>query len=85
MPLKPYMYLYFVDRGNPSFAFQGPCIMQDFDTTLGESEAQACEREQLRQRVWEFLTRLLKKIILFVSFGTGVLGLLWLLGRIFKR
>lgn len=28
---------------------------------------------------------MLKKLILFVSFGPGVLGVLWLIGRILRR
>ena len=61
--------------------------MQNFDTssTLGEEQAPSDERENVRQRVWEFLTYLFKRFVLFVSFGTGILGFLWLLGRIFRR
>jgi len=60
--------------------------MQNFDTsTMGEQEAPADDRENLKQRAWDFLVYLFKRFILFVSFGTGVMGLLWLLGRIFKR
>lgn len=58
--------------------------MQDFDATTME-EAQAPGREELRERVWEFLTWLVKRVILFVSFGPGILGVLWLFGRIFRR
>jgi hypothetical protein len=59
--------------------------MQDFSTTFEEGQAQTGEREQIRQRVWEFLVYLFKRFILIVSFGTGVMGFLWLLGRIFNR
>lgn len=59
--------------------------MQDFDTTLGEDQAESTERECAKQRVWDFLVYLFKRFVLFVSFGTGVLGFLWLLGRIFRR
>lgn len=69
----------------------GSPIMQDFDTTMGEDRAQqdgapaGDEREQIRQRLWDILVRLFKRFVLVVSFGTGVMGFLWLLGRIFKR
>lgn len=59
--------------------------MQDFDTTLGEASSAGDEREDAAEKIWDFLQYLLKRFILFVSFGTGVLGFLWLLGRIFKR
>jgi hypothetical protein len=59
--------------------------MQDFDTTLGEDQTDSAEREGAKQRVWDFLVYLFKRFVLFVSFGTGVLGFLWLLGRIFRR
>jgi len=59
--------------------------MQDFDTTMEQAATLGDEREGLRQRVWEFLIQLLRKVVLFISFGPGVLGVLWILGRIFKR
>lgn len=58
--------------------------MQDFDATTVE-EARTLGQDEIRERIWEFLTYLLKRVILFVSFGPGVLGVLWLLGRIFRR
>ena len=65
--------------------------MQDSETTMNPGNARQGaaaaedERENARARLWDFLVALFKRFILFVSFGTGVLGFLWLLGRIFKR
>ena len=57
--------------------------MQDFDTTM-ETETSDTQ-ERLRDRLWAFLTYVLKRVVLVISFGPGILGLLWLFGRIFKR
>lgn len=67
--------------------------MQDSDTTQSsnwsqgafDGSARESDREVLRERIWDFLIHLFKRFILFISFGTGILGLAWLLGRIFKR
>ncbi len=57
--------------------------MQDFEATM-ETQT-AADTERLRDRLWSFLIYVLKRLILVISFGPGVLGLLWLVGRIFKR
>lgn len=61
--------------------------MQDFDTTTDDSDAAGAddERECKRQRLRDFWKLIAKRFVLFVSFGPGVLGFLWLLGRILKR
>ncbi len=38
-----------------------------------------------RERFRIFLLQLLKKLVMFISFGPGVLGTLWLIGRVFTR
>ncbi|MBI2810980.1 MAG: hypothetical protein HYX67_09155 [Candidatus Melainabacteria bacterium] len=62
--------------------------MQDFDTTT-EDDATTNENEEGRESHREKFRVLakgaLKKFVLFLSFGPGVLGFLWLLGRILKR
>jgi len=58
--------------------------MQDFDATTVEG-VDALSQDDLKEKIWDFLTLLVKRVILFVSFGPGILGVLWLLGRIFKR
>ncbi len=66
--------------------------MQDFDTTTdddattSENENENEEsRESGREKFRVFAKGALKKFVLFLSFGPGVLGFLWLLGRILKR
>jgi hypothetical protein len=62
--------------------------MQDFDTTTedGATDSENDEsRESNREKFRVFAKSALKKFVLFLSFGPGVLGFLWLLGRILKR
>lgn len=59
--------------------------MTDFDATLDDADLKSQEREVIRERLWDFLVRMTKRFVLFVSFGPGVLGVLWLIGKIFKR
>ena len=62
--------------------------MQDFDTTTDDeattNESEEC-KESNREKFRLFAKDALKKFVLFLSFGPGVLGFLWLLGRILKR
>lgn len=64
--------------------------MQDFDTTandeaaVDENDEETCA-EGGREKFRAFAKGALKKFVLFLSFGPGVLGFLWLLGRILKR
>lgn len=60
--------------------------MADFDTTTdGATEVSEEERESLADRSRGTAKYLLRRFVLLVSFGPGVLGLLWLIGRIIKR
>ncbi|MFN8554173.1 MAG: hypothetical protein U0103_22075 [Candidatus Obscuribacterales bacterium] len=61
--------------------------MQDFDTTTDDAttdESEECH-ESKREKFRLLAKGALKKFVLFLSFGPGVLGFLWLLGRILKR
>lgn len=58
--------------------------MQDFETTTENTEAGE-ERESLTERLNGYFKPFLKKAILLISFGPGILGVLWLIGKIFKR
>jgi hypothetical protein len=58
--------------------------MQDFETTTEDASSDS-NRAELRERVVTVLVNVFKKFIIFVSFGPGVFGLLWLIGRIFKK
>ena len=57
--------------------------MQDFETQADDSEATS--GEEAAQRSKDAFRDLLKRIILVISFGPGVLGFLWLVGRIVRR
>jgi hypothetical protein len=61
--------------------------MQDFDTTTDDETTGEHEesRETNREKFRAFAKKALKKFVLFLSFGPGVLGFVWLLGRILKR
>ena len=62
--------------------------MQDFETGEANSEAafesSAEARSRWREKARDFSSGMLRKILMFISFGPGVLGVLWLIGRIFK-
>lgn len=59
--------------------------MQDFDTKTQEPGSSKEQHHEPKARLWDLIRYLIKRIVVFVSFGPGVLGVLWLLGRIFKR
>ncbi len=52
------------------------------DTDSFDSEE---ERSEKRARIGEVFRNLLKRVVMLVSFGPGVLGVLWLIGRILRR
>lgn len=54
--------------------------MQDYETAEDPSSL-----EEKSDRVSGILKSMLKRLIAFVCFGPGVLGVLWILGRLFKR
>lgn len=56
--------------------------MQEFDTT--REDAESVEDEKPAQ-TGVLLRSLLKRLVVFICFGPGVLGVLWIIGRIFKR
>jgi hypothetical protein len=58
--------------------------MQDFETGSADADTCAERNERLEQMrlYWRFVA---KRILVFVCFGPGVLGCLWLIGRILKR
>ncbi|CAN5527028.1 hypothetical protein BH11CYA1_BH11CYA1_05710 [soil metagenome] len=57
--------------------------MQDFETQADDSEATGSEEAVLRSKA--AFRDLLKRFILLISFGPGVLGFLWMIGRIVRR
>ncbi len=58
--------------------------MQEFNITIEEADSNNGSIDR-RQQMWSFVTYLVKRVVVLISFGPGVVGLLWLLGRIFKK
>jgi hypothetical protein len=56
-------------------------VSEEADQTLGVDG----EREAKRARFREFVKSGIKKFFALISFGPGVLGLLWLIGKILRR
>lgn len=57
----------------------------EFETNAESAEAsEHGDKESLAQRSKGLLDASLRRLVLFVSFGPGVLGFLWLIGRILK-
>ncbi len=60
--------------------------MAEFETTAeGSDVSSEDERDRLPHRANAWLRAMARRLVLFVSFGPGVLGFLWLIGRILKR
>jgi hypothetical protein len=61
--------------------------MQDFETTANDAESGADQdgKAPARERLSKTATYIVRRVILLLSFGPGLLGFLWLLGRILKR
>ncbi len=62
--------------------------MQEFDVSTEKSVGEYAGDETYQQkmaRFQELLKYLSKRLLVFVSFGPGVLGLLWLIGRLFTK
>lgn len=60
--------------------------MQDFEATAENTEQSRDDGKPcVATRVNEAFRMLLKRFVLLISFGPGILGFLWLLGRILKR
>lgn len=57
--------------------------MQDYETS--QDSSQTLEEENSKDQVGEFLKVILKRVLVFICFGPGVLGVLWIIGRLFKR
>ncbi len=58
--------------------------MQDFETSTENNESVDDDRESAYERLNVTAKQVFKKFVLFVSFGPGILGFLWLLGKVFK-
>jgi hypothetical protein len=58
--------------------------MQDFDTQEHDSEVGEGSQDA-GERGKNLMRYLLKRFILLVSFGPGILGFLWLVGKIIRK
>jgi hypothetical protein len=61
--------------------------MNDFDAQTDEidEDEQLDERSDRRERVVSVVRVLARRLVLFLSFGPGVIGFVWLIGRILRR
>jgi hypothetical protein len=62
--------------------------MDGFETATEEADQSSVaddEREAKRAKFREGIKSVLKRMFTFLSFGPGVLGFLWLIGRILRR
>lgn len=50
-----------------------------------EEKVDGWDHEQAMETSRDLVQNLLRRFVLFVSFGPGVLGFLWLIGRILRR
>lgn len=57
--------------------------MQEFETS--EESGALDDNSSNHHAFREFLRYILKRMVVFVCFGPGILGVLWTIGRIFKR
>lgn len=58
--------------------------MANFDETEDKREDEV-ERSKTLESTKSLFEMMLRKFVFCVSFGPGVLGVLWLIGRILKR
>lgn len=56
--------------------------MQDYQTENDDADVLENGKKGTAK---DIVRNMLKKIVTFVCFGPGVLGVLWIFGRIFKR
>ena len=61
--------------------------MNDFDAQTDEihEDEQLDEQSDKRERVVSLVRVLARRFVLFLSFGPGVIGFVWLIGRILRR
>lgn len=57
--------------------------MQDYETS--QDSANSSEEDCPRSRFGLMVKSLLKRMVVFLCFGPGILGVMWIIGRLFKR
>lgn len=58
--------------------------MQDYETS-NDSSSSFDDEVESANHAGDFIRALFKKLVVFICFGPGVLGVLWIIGRLFKR
>mgnify|MGYP003384602324 CR=1 FL=1 len=56
--------------------------MQEFDTSREES---GVDEDDKPVKTGVLFRSLLKRLVVFLCFGPGLLSVLWIIGRVFKR
>jgi hypothetical protein len=71
----------------PELQLSGVFMVDEFETKTEDTDSFDSdeERGEKRARIGEVFRNLLKRVVMLVSFGPGVLGVLWLIGRILRR
>lgn len=60
--------------------------MTDFETAANDAETEPTEeRTPLSDRFSHLAKYVMRRFLVLLSFGPGILGVLWLLGRILRR
>lgn len=61
--------------------------MSELETAAekNEEKVDGWDHEHAMETSRDLLQNLLRRFVLFISFGPGVLGFLWLIGRILRR
>jgi len=59
--------------------------MQDMEAIMDDGSLASDDHEAIKERIWDLIVFAFKRFVLFVSFGPGVLGVLWLIGKVFRR
>jgi hypothetical protein len=60
--------------------------MAEFEAGTNDAEAEASQEQcPMSDRLGQAFKVAARRFVMFLSFGPGILGVLWLLGRILKR
>ena len=59
--------------------------MSDYETTANQADEESVEERPLRNRLSYYVGYVMRRVVVLLSFGPGILGVLWLFGRILKR
>ena len=57
--------------------------MQDYETN--QDSANSSEEDSSRSHFGALIKSLMKRLVVFLCFGPGIMGVVWIIGRLFKR